>query len=64
VHPAVPSPPAAGASVPGLPGDVLSGEIDPGRAFDLETDPYGRADTHTAMTGGRAIECRSRMGPI
>jgi threonine dehydrogenase-like Zn-dependent dehydrogenase len=50
--------------IPELLGDVLDGEIDPGRVFDYETGLDHIADAYQAMDERRAIKSLIRIGEI
>ena len=50
--------------IPELLDDVLSGVINPGRAFDYETSLDGIADAYAAMDKRRAIKSLVRVGSI
>jgi threonine dehydrogenase-like Zn-dependent dehydrogenase len=52
------------AYLPELMTDVLAGRINPGRAFDFETDLAGVADAYAAMDERRAIKSLLRVGGI
>lgn len=48
--------------IPELLGDVLDGNIEPGRVLDYETDLEGIADAYAAMDERRAIKSLVRVG--
>ena len=50
--------------IPKLLDDVLQGRIDPGRAFDFETDLEGIAEAYAAMDERRAIKSLVRVGTV
>ncbi|HWD84714.1 MAG TPA: zinc-dependent alcohol dehydrogenase family protein [Solirubrobacteraceae bacterium] len=50
--------------IPELLGDVLNGEIDPGRVFDYETDLEAIGDAYAAMDERRAIKSLVRVGNL
>jgi threonine dehydrogenase-like Zn-dependent dehydrogenase len=50
--------------IPDLLDDVLEGRINPGRAFDYETDLDGVPEAYAAMDERRAIKALIRIGTI
>jgi threonine dehydrogenase-like Zn-dependent dehydrogenase len=57
-------PAPARAYIPELLGDVLDGQIEPGRVFDLETDLDGIGEAYAAMDERRAIKSLVRVGTV